>query len=434
VKLSTDRNKGILEGLNIGIVGGSLSACALAPMLLRDGAHVTIFERSSGNLDDRGVGLAMKISTLAELHRRDLIDQDLPYVPIWLRTFSRTHKTSQDSQDLWRTYWRQPVAFHANHWGVLFKSLRKRVPDSIYFKNYETVRIEEERNGAVTLHFLEQEPKTFDLVIFADGYESTGRRLLHPNLALGATKYFLWRGMIDEWESPLPAKYADTISYFGYPFGHGFVYYVPSPEHGSTPGKRRINWAFHETIADKDVPGIVPDEDGYVRTGLRPGAASQAQVQYCQAIAKKYFPPYFSEVVEKTQQPFIQPVMEACSPNYVKGRVCLIGDAAVLSRPHIGGGAGKALDDVLSLVDHLTGETSLDVALSNFEKERSVFGKEVFELGAALGKHLVEATPDWDVMDHQSMEHWWEKVIGDRYWFWINEVDSTHPYSTDSKS
>ena len=82
MKLSTDRNKGILEGLNIGIVGGSLSACALAPMLLRGGAHVTIFERSSGNLDDRGVGLAMKISTLAELHRRDLIDQDLPYLSL----------------------------------------------------------------------------------------------------------------------------------------------------------------------------------------------------------------------------------------------------------------------------------------------------------------------------------------------------------------
>ena len=67
-------------------------------------------------------------------------------------------------------------------------------------------------------------------------------------------------------------------------------------------------------------------------------------------------------MVEKTQQPFIQPVMEACSPKYVKGRVCLIGDAAVLSRPHIGGGAGKALDDVLSLADHLTKEASLDAA------------------------------------------------------------------------
>ena len=106
----------------------------------------------------------------------------------------------------------------------------------------------------------------------------------------------------------------------------------------------------------------------------------------------------------------------------------------MLSRPHIGGGAGKALDDVLSLADHLTKEASLDAALSNFEQERSVFGREVFELGAALGKHLVEATPDWDVMDNRSMELWWEQVIGDRYWFWINEVDSTHPYSIDSKS
>ena len=48
-------NNNILKGLNIGIVGGSLSACALAPMLLRGGAHVDIFERSPGNIEDRGV-------------------------------------------------------------------------------------------------------------------------------------------------------------------------------------------------------------------------------------------------------------------------------------------------------------------------------------------------------------------------------------------
>lgn len=426
---NVERNlRGLLGDLNVGIVGGSLSACALAPLLLRGGAHVSVFERSSGNLDDRGVGLAMKISTLSELCRRDLIDEDLPYVPIWLRTFSRPDTNPGNSQVLWETFWRQPVAFHANHWGVLFKALRKRVPDTIYHGNHEIVGIDDEPNRGVTLHFSEHESKNFDLVIFADGYDSTGRRLLFPDLTIGATKYFLWRGMIDEWELPLPTQYADTISYFGYPFGHGFVYYVPSPEHGSAPGKRRINWAFHETIADKNVPGIVPDEDGFVRKGLRPGAASQAQIEYCQSVAREYFPSYFSEVVEKTSQPFIQPVMEACSPKYVKGRTCLVGDAAVLSRPHIGGGAGKALDDVLSLVDHLTDASSLDVALSNFDKERSMFGREVFELGAALGKHLVESTPDWDAMNHRSMEAWWEKVIDNRYWFWINEVDAAHPY------
>ena len=31
-------------------------------------------------------------------------------------------------------------------------------------------------------------------------------------------------------------RYAETITFFGYEYGHGFVYYVPSPEHGGDAG------------------------------------------------------------------------------------------------------------------------------------------------------------------------------------------------------
>ena len=425
-----EKRRKITDGLRVGIVGGSITACASAALLLRAGAKVSVFERSAGRIEDRGVGLAMKISTLEALAERDLIDPNTTPVPVWMRTFARPHgrtASTQATDTPWDVFWEQPVAFHANHWGVLFRHLRQRVPDNVYHSGSEVTGLRELPDKSIDLIFANGDQQNFDLVIFADGYESVGRRLLYPDTVTGATQYFLWRGMIDEWVLPIPAAYADTITFFGYQYGHGFVYYVPSPEHGSTPGTRRINWAFHETIAGKDIPGIKPDDDGYVRKGLRPGAASNAQIAYCRAMAREHFPPYFGDVVAATPQPFIQPVIEACVTRYTRGRICLIGDAATLSRPHIGGGAGKALDDVLALSDMLAEGDSLDDVLAAWDDARSAFGSEVFELGQSLGKHLVEATPDWDTMDQHTMDAWWQGVINKRSWFWIDEVKDKHP-------
>ena len=424
----------ITEGLRVGIVGGSLTACATAALLMRAGADVKVFERSRGNLEDRGVGLAMKISTLEALAARDLIDDAMGSVPIWLRTFARPHEGAAPDGTPWQVFWEQPVAFHANHWGVLYRDLRKRVPDDIYCQGHDVTGAEKGEDGIVTLFFAEQVPQQFDLILFADGYDSIGRQILHPELDVGACRYFLWRGMIDEWVMPMEDRYAETITFFGYDYGHGFVYYVPSPEHGGTPGKRRLNWAFHETVAGKTIPGMTTDEDGCVRRGLRPGAASDDQVAYCRAMARAHFPPFFGDVVEATPQPFVQPVFDICVPTYSNGRMALIGDAATLSRPHIGGGAGKALDDALALSEMLEAGKSLDDVLAKWDQARSAFGAEVFDLGQSLGRHLVEDTPVWGEMDQASMDRWWEDVQRDRFWFWVNEVQDKHPdFKTDDR-
>ena len=120
-------------------------------------------------------------------------------------------------------------------------------------------------------------------------------------------------------------------------------------------------------------------------------------------------------------------MIDVCVPRYRQGRICLIGDAATLTRPHIGGGAGKALDDALALADLLAEGDSLDAALAAWDDARSAFGAELFRVGRSMGEHLVEATPDWDTMDDAAMERWWQGVIGDRYWFWVAEVADKHP-------
>ena len=56
-----------IEGSTVGIVGGSIAGCAAATALARLGCHVEVFERSSGELRDRGSGIAIPLALRDEL-------------------------------------------------------------------------------------------------------------------------------------------------------------------------------------------------------------------------------------------------------------------------------------------------------------------------------------------------------------------------------
>jgi 2-polyprenyl-6-methoxyphenol hydroxylase-like FAD-dependent oxidoreductase len=104
-----------------------------------------------------------------------------------------------------------------------------------------------------------------------------------------------------------------------------------------------------------------------------------------------------------------------------------MGDAATLARPHIGGGAGKALDDALALADTLATHDSLDDGLAAWDSERSAVGNEVVSLGQSFGRYLVEEHPDWDAMDQDSMDRRWRELMEGRYWYMVDEVKDRHP-------
>lgn len=59
-----------IDGSRIGIVGGSISGCGAAIALGRLGCDVTVFERSSGALRNRGSGIAIPIPLRDDLVAR----------------------------------------------------------------------------------------------------------------------------------------------------------------------------------------------------------------------------------------------------------------------------------------------------------------------------------------------------------------------------
>jgi 2-polyprenyl-6-methoxyphenol hydroxylase-like FAD-dependent oxidoreductase len=88
-------------------------------------------------------------------------------------------------------------------------------------------------------------------------------------------------------------------------------------------------------------------------------------------------------------QPFFQAINDLESQRLVFGRVALIGDAAFIARPHVGGGITKAAIDAQTLAEALEAQpNNIDRALSTFEAKSLHFGKGVVDRSRGLGAYL----------------------------------------------
>ena len=93
-------------------------------------------------------------------------------------------------------------------------------------------------------------------------------------------------------------------------------------------------------------------------------------------------------MLEKTAQPFLQPIYDFASPQMAFERVALIGDAAFLARPHVGMGVTKAAEDALALTDCIATYGATPQALQAFEQMRLAPCTAVVERGRVLGAYL----------------------------------------------
>lgn len=409
-----------ISSLRVGIVGGSISGCVTAVELARLGADVTVFERSH-RLEDRGAGIGLALSLIETLKQRDLIDDDTGHIPVFRRRF--VVRCNEDSPHLGRTIWEQSFASGSTNWDVVYRQLRQRVPDDTFRPGRNVVSITQEGDHEVALGFGDGERWRCDLVICADGYDSLGRRTLFPAHEPRYVGYVIWRGLIPERLVADIAPFEDVRVFAVYEGGHATFYLVPGQNGELDIGSRRLNWGIYDKVTAEDLSHILTDLSGTVHRGsLPPGAASQAQVAYVHELARTYFPGFVAQVVGATERPFIQAINDGLVPAYHRGRVCLIGDAATIARPHTGAGTVKAVTDALALSKALVTHTSLKSALKVWDEERCAAGNELVRLGRALGEALVNRVPDWRTMNPERMEQWYAGVIAGKSWYQIDEI------------
>jgi 2-polyprenyl-6-methoxyphenol hydroxylase-like FAD-dependent oxidoreductase len=134
---------------------------------------------------------------------------------------------------------------------------------------------------------------------------------------------------------------------------------------------------------------LLTDADGiHHAQGIPPHKVSWRETARMREDARRLLAPQFAEMLEKTAQPFLQPIFDLSTPSLHRGPVALLGDAAFVARPHVGMGVTKAMQDALTLADAISLHGATHFALQAYSEQRVKPGQQVLERSRQLGAYL----------------------------------------------
>jgi len=387
-------------GLRVGVVGGSVAGCGTAAVLTGLGYHVTIFERSAGELHDRGAGIGMHVPLVEDLKARGLVDRSLVGVVPSSRLWCVKDGGAEDG----RIIGSEPMSVETHHWGLLYRQLLARLGTAEYRSGASVARIVPDRDHVAVVLAGGSEHR-FDIVVGADGYRSVTHPVLEREATLRYCGYPAWRGIVEESAIGDVGLAADAINAVGTDRGHAVFYLVPGGDGDISPGRRRLNWAWFDGRA----PERLVDPFGLDAVPRHAAGLNESQRTYLMAAVRAQMPAWHARVVERTPAPYVQPIFEREARRYSSGRVCLVGDAGSVARPHTGSGTAKAIQDACVLGEVLEGSESPEEALSQYDGIRREPGNALVRLGREMGESQVTSCPGWNELDANGFRSWAEK-------------------------
>lgn len=411
------------RGCRVGIVGGSIGGCAAAIVLARIGCEVTVFERSRGALEERGAGIAMPLAHLDWLKAHDLVDADLSFVPSEVVRWT----SGADRGHVGRLLWRSPMASGGLKWSQLHAQHRKRVPDGIYHQGCSVSAFEDRPGGPVVVRLDDGRSFDFDLLIFADGYDSLGRAALFPAATKAYTGYVVFRGLVDETHAPAELReLGGTCEWAVHSGGLCIAYLVPGHGGELSPGLRLMNWAWYNVAPPQDLPWLLTDRYGRRHDGSLPrGGASDDHRRFLHERARSLLRRALADAIVATAEPFMQVSFDLHVPSFVHGRVCLLGDASSIARPHVAAGALKAEQQAVALAGALASHPSIEAALHAWNEEVRIKADQQIALGKTLGRALIVDAPEWSTMDEPQMRSWWASATRGTYVYYFDDAKKT---------
>ncbi|HEX5120497.1 MAG TPA: FAD-dependent monooxygenase [Pseudonocardiaceae bacterium] len=384
----------------VAVVGGSVAGCAAALAVGRAGAgNVTVFERTTGGLRGRGVGLGILRELYRELADADYLDDATPHLPL-----STRHWITGDGRSYGgRVVGSQDFPFRSYDWGSLWQGLRDRVPDHIDYRTGCPVVSVADTGPDVVVTLADGTAERFDAVLGADGYRSVVRAALFPDLRPRYAGYLLWRGTLPVADLPpqqgiwAPTEAAGVT----FPGGHLMMYLIPGRS-----GLPVLNWAVYAVPPAE----LAPRWDD--PTSLAPGAIGVDLLDHLATLAER-MPPYWRDLLRRmpSEEILAQPIYDLHVPACAVGRIGLVGDAAAVARPHTGGGVAKALQDAVTLESVLREGMAWPDALRAYDGRRGPANRALVEMGRALGRATVLEPPDWRAMTPARFPQWWAEIM-----------------------
>lgn len=379
----------------MGIVGASVAGLATARFLRRHGANVALFERSHARLEARGGGIAMDPDILPLLGspRGALVEGRIVIGasgrPLWTRT-ARKFMTS---------------------WSEVYGALHAHVPEEVIHRGQRVTDCESLDHGGV-LHFEHATPRTFDLVVGADGTGSIVRQAVAPEFHPQYLGYVAIRGTIDEANLPAACgelrQWADSpglVNCYG-PRTHFVAYWIPSATGNA------LNWMWYRNVEPRELQEFMTDADGRPHHwSLPPGTLPDRRRDQLLSEMNELYPAAISAAAAATERIYLQAIYRGVPARITHGAILLVGDAAHLSVPHIGAGSSFAIQDAASLGEAIGAGVS-ECALCDWAVKRHDAAEAVMAVAAELGHSLQQEDHHWERWSPNEFDAWWDSLVG----------------------
>lgn len=333
------------------IIGGGIAGPAAAIALKRAGIDATVCEARSASMDEAGAFLNLApnginvLKTLGVEHR--LATEGFASQAILLFNAKGKPIGKLDSSDEEQRYGARNMMLKRS---VLHKALREEALEQgiqIEFGKRLT-DIEVTAAQQVIAHFEDGTTATGDFLIGCDGLHSRTRQIILP-------------------DSPKP-RYTGVIDCGGFADGSAV---------------RPTTIAQHMTFGKRAFFGYIPKPDGEVWWFSNVAWPEEPTREDLKAIHDDDWKQRVLELHKNDPAPILDiirstpdilgkwPIYDMPSlATWHKGPICLIGDAAHATSPHIGQGASLALEDTLVLAQCLRDIPDLEQAFMTFQNLR----------------------------------------------------------------
>lgn len=367
------------------VAGGSIGGLSAALALRAAGFEVAVHERASAHLTDRGAGIvAHEMSLRRLIGEGGLRLDDLSIPSRRLRYFDRLGRLAHE----------EPSFYRFTSWHTLYSALLVMLGENCYRRGSALRGFRQD--GEVTARFSDGRVERADLLVCADGISSAAREVLLPTLRPRYAGYVGWRGTVSAAEAG-----EDLFDALGYDItyqlldrGHILAYPIPAARRAGAvaggPGTAvaRLNWVWYRNVAaGGELDRLRTDAAGVVRDlSVPPGAVRPEWLAELRSTAAASLEQTLAALVLATREPFIQVIVDVEVPGMSFGRVCLLGDAAFVARPHAAAGTAKAAGDAWRLGEVMrAAHGDVTAALSAYQRTQAELGHALVRRSRDLG-------------------------------------------------
>jgi 2-polyprenyl-6-methoxyphenol hydroxylase-like FAD-dependent oxidoreductase len=363
------------------VIGGSIAGLFVGAFLRRIGWRVDVYERSSIELIGRGVGFfATHLELFEALDKCGAGTVDIGVIVYKRIALDRVGNVVAE----------KPQLHILTSWDRLRQVLLKAVDRQHYHFGHAFDRVEQGGSG-VQVYFANGRSERADLLVGCDGFRSSVRGHLAPEVQPIYSGYFVWRGAPNESDLS-PETRRTMFPYFSFFLAEqlqALGYPIPGSDDESRSGHRRYNFGWYRVADAAKLKQMCVDDHGReFEFGVPPPLVRKDLIAQMRAEADALLPPQYLDCLQHIDEPFFQPVYDFCSPSLVLGRVALVGDAASTPRPHMGFGVSKAGAEAQALAEALSNYDDIDRALTVYNSVRQPLSERIVLHGRKLGMQL----------------------------------------------